>query len=95
VASGGAIRLPDHQDTVWKVAFTPDDLTLATADGAAGTIRLWNVAEAKETGTLEGFPGGVFDLQFSPDGRHLVSAGSSLSRDGQTQTGIIKLWVLE
>jgi hypothetical protein len=32
-------------------------------------------------------------LEFSPDGRHLVAAGSSLSRDGKTPSGIIKIWV--
>jgi WD40 repeat protein len=93
IATGGAIHLPDHQDTVWAIAFTPDDKSLATAAGAAGRIRFWNVAEARETGALEAFPGAVFALEFSPDGRQLVAAGTSVSRDGQTRNGIVKWWV--
>jgi len=95
VATGGGIYLPDHEQTVWAVAFTPDDKTLATTDGAAGTIRFWNVVDARQTGVLESFPGAVFTMEFSPDGKCLAAAGTALSRDGQTRTGIIKLWVRE
>jgi WD40 repeat protein len=95
LASGGSITLPEHPQTVWAVAFAPDGKTLATADSAAGTIRFWSVADARETGSLKAFPGAVFALEFSPDGKHLVAAGTTATREGETRTGIVKLWVRE
>jgi WD40 repeat protein len=64
--------LPLHGG-VYGVAFSPDSKTLASA-GGDGTIKLWDVATAKEVATFRGHADRVFSVAFSPDGRQLASA---------------------
>jgi RNA polymerase sigma factor (sigma-70 family) len=71
---------------VYAVAFSPDGQTLASAEGPAKTVQLWDVATGKELKTLEGHTKNVLDVVFSPDGKTLASAGG----DGQ-----VKLWDVE
>jgi WD40 repeat protein len=57
------------------IAFAPDGRTLASAS-MDKTIRLWDVATAKELGRFQSADGGFNALAFSPDGRILVSGSS-------------------
>jgi hypothetical protein len=47
---------------------------LVAVGGAAGTAWVLDAADGRPVATLT-MPGGVLDLAFSPDGRHLVLAG--------------------
>ncbi len=53
-------------------AMSADGRLLATANGAV--ITLWNLAEGKAIGTLEGHADAVLGMAFSPDGLTLVSS---------------------
>jgi WD40 repeat protein len=53
------------------------------AGGSDGLIRVWDQANASDPFRLQGDKNTVFGLTFSPDGRHLASAG---------RTGRIHIW---
>jgi WD40 repeat protein len=55
------------------LAFSPDGRVLAAADGADGSILLWDVATGKVRTRFAGHQGGAVSLAFAPDGRTLVS----------------------
>jgi WD40 repeat protein/Flp pilus assembly protein TadD/tRNA A-37 threonylcarbamoyl transferase component Bud32 len=60
---------------VWAVAFSPDSRTLAVA--AAGTVRLYDVADGKARGTPFEHGDGIEWVVFSPDDKLLLTAGTS------------------
>lgn len=64
--------------TIWGVAFSPHDHTLAMAM-EDGTIKLWNVDTGTVKATLTGHRGMVWTAMFSGDGTHLVSSGDDNS----------------
>jgi WD40 repeat protein len=74
-------RLEGHKDLVFKVKFSPDGQTIATASFDT-TAKLWNL-NGENILTLEGHTEAVNDIDFSPDGKTIVTA----SRDGS-----VKLW---
>lgn len=74
--TGELLRTFEHEDDVWDLGFTPDGMTLVTAD-AAGVIKIWNVATGELIGTFTGHAGGVTDIQVSPDGRLVASGGDA------------------
>jgi WD40 repeat protein len=68
--------------TYHAATFSPDGGTLVLA-GNDGTIRLWEMPEARERMVLKGHTGIVRSVAYSPDGRLLASAG---------QDGRVVLW---
>jgi WD40 repeat protein len=66
------------------IALSPDEKTLAAADGKA--IRLWELASGKERGRFMGHRKQILSLTFSPDGR-LLASGS--------QDHTILVWALQ
>ena len=72
VTTGQERQLAGHRDFVSGLAFSPDGATLASGSVDA-TIKLWEVAGARETATLTGHMQEATDLVYSPDGRTLVS----------------------
>jgi RNA polymerase sigma factor (sigma-70 family) len=56
------------------LAFSADGRYLATAQHTP-EIRLWDVMVGRPVGRLQGHQGGVVNLLFAPDGRHLFSGG--------------------
>jgi WD40 repeat protein len=74
-----------HTAGVLAVAYSPDGKTLATA-GKDKLIVLWDVGSWRARGTLDGNPGDVSKLAFSPDGSRLASVTSA------PDTCSIRLW---
>jgi WD40 repeat protein len=62
------------------LAFSPDGtlLALGESDGGPTDLSLWDVSRSRCLCSLSGHTGGISDLEFSHDGRFLVSGG----RDG-------------
>ncbi|MET7619123.1 helix-turn-helix domain-containing protein [Streptomyces sp. NPDC005408] len=67
-------RLTGHRGPVNAVAFAPDNTTLATAS-SDGTVKLWRVADHRQTATLT-VPGRVRSVAFSADGRTLAATST-------------------
>ncbi|MHB1424443.1 MAG: WD40 domain-containing protein [Gemmataceae bacterium] len=79
-----------HRDSVICVAIAPDGKTLASGDWDHA-IKIWNVADGNvlhdlsnpqlKTGPLpqppQAHPGVVYGLRYTPDGKHLISAGGA------------------
>ncbi|MDB9529359.1 BTAD domain-containing putative transcriptional regulator [Oscillatoria sp. CS-180] len=64
-------------DPVCSMAFSRDGSLLATGDGG-GRIVIWRITDQKPILTFKGSTSWVVDLDFSYDGRQLVSEGSNV-----------------
>jgi WD40 repeat protein len=64
-----------HAGQIWSVAFSPDGKRVV-AGGGDHVVRLWDVATGKLLRRFEGHTWGVSHVAFSPDGNHILSAGS-------------------
>ena len=63
---------------VWSVAFSPDGRWLVSTHGDS-SIRVWDVADRKLAGDLNGHAGAVRGVAFSADGRFIASAAEDRS----------------
>jgi WD40 repeat protein len=69
-----------HKGTVEAVAFSPD-ATLVATGGADRSARVWDLASGQEMFTLMDHKAGVWDLAFTPDGKHILTC--SQREDGE------------
>lgn len=76
-----------HGDTIYDVAIDPTESLAATAS-RDGTASLWDLSERKWLTTISGFPGKVYTVDFSPDGRILAACGGYKRHE-------VKLWDVE
>jgi Tol biopolymer transport system component len=60
---------------IWHVTWSPDGTRVASAD-ANGVIEVWDAATGTEVMNYQA-PNTVFSLDWSPDGKYLISAGAS------------------
>jgi WD40 repeat protein len=83
--------LKGFEDSIWRVAWSPDGKTLATLSTVNGEVKLWDVAERKERKTLRSDLGSSYSLAFTPDGKMLMVGHIKLD-DKNERTGGITLW---
>lgn len=70
------IAMVGHADTIWKLAYSPDDTLLASAS-ADGTVRLWEVTTGLPCLSLPRCHANwVTSLAWAPDSSCLVTGGS-------------------
>jgi WD40 repeat protein/serine/threonine protein kinase len=89
-ANSGDVLWAKHEPKLpqaMSVAFSPDGKTLAVGFGKYSRldvfeVTLYEVATGQAMWTFPGPKGGVNDLAFHPDGRHLAVAGS----------GVVEVW---
>ncbi len=74
--------LRGHTSAILAVAFSPDNLWLASGSGDK-TIKLWSVTRGREIRTLTGHTDFITSVTFSPDGEWLVSGSDD---------GTVKIW---
>jgi RNA polymerase sigma factor (sigma-70 family) len=73
-------------DEIHSLCFTPDSSTLISAgDYGDGTVRIWDVATGKQTGTLQGNFGDSYCVAVAPDGKTVAVGGAN---------GTLRLWDL-
>ncbi len=60
---------------IYSIAFSPVDFSLIASVNGAGTIKLWNINNTKESVKILGHPGIFPNIDFSPTGELLASAG--------------------
>lgn len=82
-AGGTRIELPDHPQGMLTGAFSPEGRLFVTG-GGDGTLRLWDLATGTEEAALEWHQQQVGHLEFSADGRWLLSASFP--------DGVVRLW---
>ncbi|MFO0878656.1 MAG: c-type cytochrome domain-containing protein [Gemmataceae bacterium] len=85
VASGKVvleIKENVHSDTVFGVAFSPDDKLLVSC-GADKFVKTFDVATGKFQKAFEGHTHHVMGVGFSPDGKLIASAGAD---------NVVKVW---
>jgi WD40 repeat protein len=86
-----------HRDGVFSAIFSPDGKLIASG-GSDRTIKLWNVADGTVVRECvnpnvkasnpnipmppQAHPGWIYSLRFTPDGKHLVSAGNAPKLQG-------------
>ncbi len=70
--------LKGHASYVFRVSFSPDGKTLASASWDH-TIKLWDVKTGKELATLKGHKRRIYTVRFSPDGKTLASEAAGIA----------------
>jgi WD40 repeat protein len=82
------LALAAHDDWVYKLTYSPDGATLASASWD-GTAKLWDAHTGELLWTVSGHTDKVNSVAFSPDGRHLATAsGDTTAKVWDVTTGV-------
>lgn len=88
--SGEKLRTFEASSWIYAAALSPNGRQLVTGGGEkSGELHVWDVQSGEKLRTLRGHTLPVVSVAFSPDGRQLLSAASSL--DGGANNKVI-LW---
>jgi serine/threonine protein kinase len=71
--------LQGHKGAIRSLAFNAKNTDQLASGSDDGAIRIWQIAAAKSR-VLEGNPGPVLSVAFSPDGKQLASAGGDTDK---------------
>ncbi|MEM7553489.1 MAG: AAA-like domain-containing protein [Cyanobacteria bacterium P01_A01_bin.84] len=66
-------RLEGHKGLVWRVRYSPDGKTIATAS-FDGTVRFWDSRGKELPNMRKKYPNHVMDVRFSPNGQYIATA---------------------
>jgi WD40 repeat protein len=80
-----------HANTVKAVALSPKGDWAASAGDNGGAIHLWDTRTGNLRMILEGHPGRVWFLRFTPNGQRV---GSSSGGGMGAVDGVVRIWVL-
>ena len=86
--------LTGHTSDVVSLAFSPDEITLASGS-EDGSIRFWEVTESAEKAKITGHTSGINRLAFSPDGGTLVTVNYHTVELWDAATGAYRSTVTE
>ncbi len=71
------VSLTDHKDEVRGVAFSPDGNHLISVSPEEKQMRVWDTSSEKpKAGEIVKLPAGAIGVNFAPDGKSIVLAGS-------------------
>src|SRR5262249_51762574 len=69
------LKSPKQGGTMGRVIFSPDSKILASTGGNIGTVLLWECSSGKLLGILQGKDGNMISVEFSHDGKTVISGG--------------------
>jgi len=69
-----------HFNLVQTVVWSPPDGTHIASCGGDGTVQVWNATTGSDILTYHSSSETIYDLSWSPDGKHIVSTGNDKDR---------------
>ena len=81
--SRNLLRIEGHRDEVFGMQWSPVEPDLLASVGGDESIRIWNTATGTEEATFLGHSGAVHSLDWSADGKFIVTGGDY---------GEVKVW---
>ena len=83
-----------HRQNIGALEFSPDGRMLASAEATLGwqrsgskfAVRIWDVLEGTQLGTIDAVSYAIYGLMFTPDGKRLLTGGT---------TKVLELWDIE
>lgn len=86
--------LKGHTNSVFGANFSYDGSKIVTTS-RDNSIRLWDVDQGKEIGTIGDHPVTPYDCKLSPDGKKAVSVGWRMHPESKSPVGLIRVWDVE